>query len=238
MNKALCAAVALLMGVGLAGAADSENQFLLGIYAWGAGIEGDVAIAGIDAEVDVGFSEIVDLLDGGIMLHFEGSTGRWSGITDIFFVDLGQDLVRPTGVMDYEQWIVDGAGGYEVAEDVELLVGLRYVSIDGELRITDPVELNPGIDRSWLDPYVGARWMPRFGERWGASFRADIGGFGVDSDLTWQLRAMAMYDFSERWSLGFGLRFLDYDFEEGVDLTRFAYDTMMAGAEIGIGFRF
>ena len=238
MKQILCATVALLMTIGFAGAADGDREYLFGVYVWGAGIEGDVTLLGQEAGIDSGFSDLVDVLDGGVMLHFEGAGDRWSVISDLFFVDLGQDLVRPEGVMDYEQWIIDGAGGYEVAEDVDLLFGLRYTSIDGELRIVAPLELNPRADHSWMDPYVGARWTPQFGDHWGLSLRGDIGGFGLESDLTWQLRAMGIYSFSDRVSLGFGFRMLDYDFEEGEGLTRFAYDVTMVGAEIGVGFKF
>jgi hypothetical protein len=241
MKHFLGAFFALLLIIGFCGpaeAASDEWDFLAAVYVWAAGLDGDVTVAGQTAEVDEDFSDVLDILDGGIMLHFEASSGRWSAIGDLFFVDLGEDFARPEGEMDLEEWIVEGLGGYEVADDVDVLFGLRYVSLDGELRFSGPLGVTLGADRTWTDPIVGVRWTPRLREDWGLSLRGDIGGFGVDSDLTWQVRAMVTYDFTDHISVGAGFRALDYDFEEGEDLSRFAYDVTSAGAEIGVGFRF
>ena len=213
-------------------------EFQLAPYLWAAGIEGDVTLLGSTAEVDEGFSDVLNILDGGGMLHFEAAHAKWAILSDLFFIDLGADLEKPAGKMDYEQWIVETAGAYAVAEQFDLLFGVRYTRVDGELRLSGPLMLNPQGDQSWTDPFVGVRWMADFGDHWGLGVRGDVGGFGAGSDFTWQVRATGIYRFSPRVFLGLGLRVLDQDFEDGEGLRRFAYDVTMAGAELGVGFEF
>jgi len=224
------------LGHGPVHAASDDWEFMLAPYLWASGIEGDVAVLGQPAEVDQSFSDIVDVLDGGVLLHFEAAHEKWTILSDLVFLDLGVGLETPSGELDYEQWIVEGAGAYGVRENVDFLFGARYIRLDAELRFSG-LALNPQRDRSWIDPFVGLRWAT-LGERWGFSLRGDIGGFGVESDLTWQLRATGTYRFSDRVFLGFGFRVLDHDFEDGAGLSRFVYDLTLSGTEIGVGFNF
>ena len=43
----------------------------------------------------------------------------------------------------------------------------------------------------------------------------DVGGFGAGSDLVWQLRTGALLQASEKISVSFGYRLMDYDYEDG-----------------------
>ena len=60
----------------------------------------------------------------------------------------------------------------------------------------------------------------------------DIGGFGVSSDLTWQLTAAAGYACTERCSMLLGYRYLDYDYESD----DFSFDAVESGLVLGVQF--
>ncbi len=128
--------------------------------------------------------------------------------------------------------------GFEVADGVDLLAGARWVSIDTTLQ----VGFDPGVifqdDQGWVDPLVGARVRRALNDRWSAHLRGDIGGFGVGSDLTWNLEADLGLAVTERLSLIFGYRVLDIDYDEGIGLRRFLFDAGISGPRFGMALRF
>lgn len=60
---------------------------------------------------------------------------------------------------------------------------------------------------------------------------ADIGGFGVGSDLTWEFMPALSYRFSDAVSLALGYRWLDIDFDD----SDFEFDAAQFGWLLGLG---
>ncbi len=101
-------------------------------------------------------------------------------------------------------------------------------------------ELHRSLDRTytlaedWVDPYIGLRGRYNFNEKFYATGRADIGGFGIGSDLAWQA------------SLGFGCHLSETKFLEvvyralGADYEHdgFVSDLVTHGPEISLGMIF
>jgi len=215
-----------------------EWDFMMAPYVWAAGMDGDVAVLGIPGEVSLGFGDMVDMLDGGALVHFEAHRGKWTILADVIYLDLGQELENVPGEVDVKETVAEAAVGYRISEGVDFILGARHTSIDLTLTTTGTLGVTVGGDQGWTDPVVGVRWVPPMGDRWGFSVRADIGGFGAGSDFTWQFRTGAQRRVSEHVSIGFGYRMMKYDYEDGSGLDRFVYDVYMSGAEIGVGFNF
>ena len=57
-----------------------------------------------------------------------------------------------------------------------------------------------------------------------------VGGFGVGSDLAYQILVGLLYPLSDSVQLGIGYRHLDLDYEDG----DFAYDVATSGPIAGI----
>lgn len=68
------------------------------------------------------------------------------------------------------------------------------------------------------------------------SLRGDIGGFGVGSDLAWQVHGKAGYRFSELFGLDLAYRVISMDYEKGDP--GFVYDMRIFGPELGLVFHF
>ena len=102
--------------------------------------------------------------------------------------------------------------------------------------------LNQGIpseisgSQSWVDPFIGMRARYNFTDRWYAIAKADIGGFGVGSNLIWQAYGALGYHLTKsgNTTLELGYRHMAIDYESD----EFLYDTTMSGAMIAIGFHF
>ena len=67
---------------------------------------------------------------------------------------------------------------------------------------------------------------------------ADVGGFGVGSELTWQAFSSVGFDLSPRVSMEFGWRWLDVDYDNEDEDDPFEYDVRYQGPVAGIAIRF
>ncbi len=89
-------------------------------------------------------------------------------------------------------------------------------------------------NEQWVDPIIGARAQYNFNDRWFVAGNADIGGFGVSSDITWSLEATVGYNFTRQVSAELGYRYLYTDYSNG----GFDYEMAQAGIYTGLNIRF
>lgn len=86
------------------------------------------------------------------------------------------------------------------------------------------------VSRDWVDPFVGLRLRVGMTKSWSVIGYGDIGGFGVGSELTWQLFGGLSWQVSPRVAVEFGYRHLDIDY----DHDNFLLDMAMSGGAIGV----
>ena len=151
--------------------------------------------------------------------------------------------------------IVDFAVGYRLGQwslanrqrpvSLGVYAGTRYMHFGAHLRASGGVV--GGLQRSanvsetfnWADPMIGLRWEVPVLDRLSLDFRADIGGFGVSSDLIWGLVGGARYWLAWKpWSvqpwIGAGYRAVVFDRSNEVgNIT-----LQMRGPMGGVGFVF
>ncbi len=240
---ALLGAAVVTLAVPPAEAQSGSNgwEFAIVPYLVAAGMDGSVTVKGIEADVDVPFSDIIDNLDFVAMAHFEMKNQRWVLSSDLFYVKLqaSDDVALGTGSATVEQTLFEVAGGYRVSPVITLLAGARWVDLGAELRYTGQLaegEVDEG--KSWIDPFVGVHFMAPLAERWWFGARGDVGGFGVGSDLAWQAYADIGFNASDLVSIILGYRAIDMDYENGSGRDLFRYDMLIAGPQIGVAFRF
>jgi len=115
---------------------------------------------------------------------------RWSFAFDLFYSDLGKDVaVENTSVSvpedlqpDTSMTVVEGDVGYQVANSLDFLAGIRRVSASAGL-VTDEGTLTE-VDGGFTDPIVGARFHRYLSEKFWVNVRGDVGGFGAGSDFS------------------------------------------------------
>lgn len=86
-------------------------------------------------------------------------------------------------------------GGQPLSLAFEPLAGVRWSYLRGEVEFSGgPVNL-PQADRSesFFDPIVGARVSSDLSEAWLALISADVGGFHVGSDYSWNVQGHVGY---------------------------------------------
>jgi hypothetical protein len=223
----------------------SDWKYSTVLYIWGAGMDGETGNVTGDTsrivEVDQSFGDILSNLELGFMGSLQARSETWSITGDFIYMGLGASVEGPLGnaiEVDVDQVVVGGDLGYAVSETVDLLAGARVVSLHTKLDFATPINLEVTEERSWVDPFVGIRYMPWLNENWSLITRFDIGGFDVGSDIAWHLNLNARWHVSERSSFAFGYRVMStkYDDEEGE--SEFIYDVVSHGPVGGFIYEF
>jgi hypothetical protein len=206
-----------------------EWQFQIApLYLWAMNLDGTMQLgSGPSGDFEVDFSDAFDNLQTAFTVHFEASKGRWGLLADVSYLNLKGDQPIPTpgdtAEVKVKNLILEGAGGYRVADRLWVIAGLRYFKLDPTVSFQVLPDLDPST--SWTDAFAGIMWRPRLGERWTLGTRFDIGAGG--SDLVWN--AMAVIDYRlGTWAAVFaGYRHMDYDYSSSTTVLR--YDVSMSG---------
>lgn len=224
-------------------------QFEATPYLWASGMEGDVQAGRLPkTAVDMSFGDILDTLEFGLMGAFEARKGRWGFLFDAIYMRVSDSAEASRGPLtvdaeaEVEQTMLAGAVAYRALEGkvpVDLVGGLRYTKIDVDAKIDASLFSLPGTvkrsgDLDWIDPYLGVRVQYPLNERWSLVGYADVGGFGVGSDFTWQGVAGVNYEFSKSVVAKFGYRYLRVDYDKDNTL----YEMRNDGVYLGAGIRF
>jgi hypothetical protein len=235
------AAVGLTGSTAAAQSSSGEWQYTIAPYLWAAGMDGAITVKGVEANVDVPFSDVISDLDFAAMAHFDMKNERWVVSSDLVYVDLGSstDIAQGTATATVTQTLFEVAGGYRVSSAVTLLVGGRWVDLSSGLRYSGPnVGDSVEAGKSWIDPLVGVHFIAPLAKRWWIGAHGDIGGFGVGSDLAWQAYADVGFRASDLVSVIVGYRAIDMDYEDGSGRDLFRYDMLISGPQIGVAFTF
>ncbi len=223
-----------------------EWKFTTAPYLLLPAMKGDVAINGIPVDVNVTPGDILDNLDFGLMLYFEATKEKWALSFDLLYMDLGKDGTTPLASreasVDIKQLGATVNGLYRINNWLETGIGGRLNSVKSGVKITAGEYILPGTDFSmtetWFDPLIVTRVMTEVNEKWRIGALADIGGFGIGSDLSWQFNPFVEYRFSKLFGLAVAYRWLAMDYNNGSGTNYFLYDLTISGAEIGFLFHF
>jgi len=81
---------------------------------------------------------------------------------------------------------------------------------------------------------IGLAYAVPFAGKWSYSLRGDIGGFGVGSDLTWQVLTTVRRQNTDRFGWYLGYRAIGFDYEDGRGRNYQRYDLTHQGPLAGI----
>lgn len=243
--------------------APDDLRFRASIYGWFPGLSGTTEFpsgAG-GPSIDVNAKDLIDSLKMAFMGTFEVQSGKWGGLVDWVYTDIGSDKSGtrdfsihgqplPVGLnanlsLDIKSNILTLAGTYSFIEKPEystgLVFGARMLDMDQTLNWAFVGTGPAGVARSgraevsstnW-DAIIGVRGRARFGDdrRWFVPYYGDIGS--GNSKFTWQ--AMAGLGYSFKWGDVLAVwRYLDYDFESGEPVQSLTFN----GVAVGVSFNF
>ncbi|MGE0661293.1 MAG: hypothetical protein AB7F36_07285, partial [Reyranellaceae bacterium] len=203
---ALASAMLAISGGGSPAAAD---QWIVTFtpYVWLQGTTGDLKIRGFETHIDDTFLDVVkanDTVIGGFA-HVDARNGVWG-----FYLEGNYAYTSTSGETRFDgstrvrtgMTIAEAGGLYQIADGrgsaddvlqhwrVEAVAGMRYVSFTAKLDL-GPISANRTTD--WASPLIGLNGTFDFGPKWTAIAHADVGGFGIGSDLMANLYGLIGY---------------------------------------------
>lgn len=250
--------VALLiccLGAVVSPARAADWEWTLVPYVWASDISVDVTANNEPVfSADIGFDDLLDKIDYGIQLHFEGRRGKGGFFTDLTFLKLGQTqttVARPplpggTEVMsDVKSTMIEAGGFYRPSEGtdgLDLLVGIRIIDFEMDLRITSPppagLSTQVTSSKTITDVFAGLRYQAPLNERWSFVLRGDVGT--GDTDRAWNALALLGYKLGKKKqkTILFGYRYLEMEFKESGSGLTVETDMVMSGPIVGFVSRF
>jgi hypothetical protein len=230
-------------------APEKKWNFLTDVYLMFPYMDGETGIGNlITVPVDANPGDIFSKLKMAAMLYIEAETDKWAISSDLVYMNLNQEVTPGTlfhsGEVRAKEFIWEPAGFYRIVPFWEVGVGGRLTSLSMDidaLRNVFPAgteEVTASGSKIWFDPVIITRLSADIKDKWLFQFRGDVGGFGIGSDLTWQLQAYAGYRFGKIFQLTAGYRILSIDYDKGADAERFIYNVDTFGPVIRFGFNF
>lgn len=171
----------------------------------------------------------------------------------------------PTGDVRSTLMIIEAGAMYELyrsdrgdgaGSSIDAILGIRYWHANTDLSVNVNNSFNaPGsqFDRAgslaafhsgsmdWVDPLVGLRLRQRIAPHHELRLRGDIGGFGIGSQLTWQLLLTYGYEFSSgsmSWSAVIGYRALGVNYVKSSGADGSGIDVVLHGPILGVAMKF
>ena len=121
------------------------------------------------------------------MLAAEASNGEWAIGFDGLYMDLSKDGEVLATKYDGYQAGLELTGFWKLTPFFEVLAGGRLNLMGASVTSPSSVTLVDK-NKTWFDPFIGARFtVPNTG-KWIVMLRGDVGGFGVGSQFAWQVR--------------------------------------------------
>jgi hypothetical protein len=228
---------AVVVGCACAGSAAAQDlDWRVTPYLWGTSIDGELGLGAVGRDVDLEFSDILNVLSGAALIHVEAQTGDHIAFGDLawFAVEPEEEIATIGGVAEAELDATIIELGY--ARDAGTLgfeVGLRYWDIDAEI---DPA-LAAGISRgdSWVDAFGGIRSTRELGDAWDMTTRVNLGAGGSDLNIGIQMDFARELEGGNAIVAGFKLIDLDYE-EDNVRGIPLVVDLTFVGATFGFMF--
>jgi opacity protein-like surface antigen len=215
-------------------------------YGWLTAMEGDVGVGPLSTPIDISMQDTLDSLDMTFMGVFEAGYDRWSFGVDVMYAKLSQDIDAGGHIFDsfrfeQKQLFITPAVRYRIIDTsdyhMSVYAGARVTTMEVDLTgrfAHGGGQQTRGDNSTWVDPLVGIGGQADIGDRWFFRYSADIGGFGVSSELIWNAFAGFGYNFSDSASVILGYRGLGMDYTDG-PLT---LDVISHGPVLGAEFRF
>ena len=249
MKKIVDIAIVSLFSLSLSGnvfagtnSTDDEWHFMVApLFLWGLNIDATTEIGPVTAPLNLDFKDdVLENLAAVFTIHFEARKKDWTIFAEYQYAELDPSMATPVGTtadINFTDQLGEIGVAYKVGtfgiNDIEILGGARYTRQDID------VKLNPGpqlvdVTEHWWDGFAGLRIFTHISDNWTFIGRGDIGGGG--SDLIWNVAAMFDYQFKNWGSVFFGYKWMDYDYENGSGMDRYAYDALEQGPLAGLAF--
>ncbi|NIB43905.1 hypothetical protein HBA55_30160 [Pseudomaricurvus alkylphenolicus] len=242
-------ALSCLIGSSPSLAQVQEWTFEIQPYVMNTSLEGDAGVGHVDGDdLTSESTDILEALKSGGMLHAEAiHESGWGVALDYGFMDLNNGVSSSAeGVRDVKlrQGVLQADVMFRTMignSTLDYLGGIRWWDSSLELEKTsEDGSIESDVSEEWLDLYVGARWIKPIGQDWHFLLRGDLGGFGLDAEMTSSFSTGIQYQLNEKLSLDLLYKgtWVEYEKESSNKEERYQYDAVTHGPVMGVKFKF
>lgn len=223
-------------------AKQSNNwEYIISPNLWLADVEADLSFFSGGVPYSVEYTGLFTDLESGFQIEGEVRKGKLLALAGASFLRVKEfgAITNVEGRSQYtlNQNLAEGFIGYTVfnAKDaifIDALAGVRHFELDHQIEVGSR-NFFSRFD-SYTDPVIGARL--RAESKWfNATVRADVGGFGVGSDISWKSSAVFELRFVRQVGVNFGFQAFGLQGEnEQRDAEPFEIDITTAGLLFGV----
>jgi hypothetical protein len=227
-------------------AAGPDNQWHLSIspYLWFPGVHGALGANDRAVGIHVSAADLLSHFRFGLMGTVEARHNRILIPIDLMYVRLRDDKGIPLGAfgattatVTATEFIFTPKLGVTVIKarmlQVDALAGLRYWHFGENLSFSPSIlGLNFSRSQNWVDPLVGGRITVPFSPKLAVTAAGDVGGWGVGSQLDYQVVGLLEYKVKPNMTLEAGYRYLFVDYAAG-GIHNGILNTAMSGIVFG-----
>jgi opacity protein-like surface antigen len=249
-NLHAAALVGALLFSASAARAEETNlwSFDLVPYVWVANLNVSTSVPDVQSSTKSslgGGTEFDTRITGGAMVAAAARYRSVGLLVDFAWLRLNTDALSPGPLYSHGELTSDffhttAALTYRLPFEgkfhADLQAGLRAWHVNEDLDFG--TGLLPGFEasgkKSWVDPIVGTDLRYDLSDRWFVTMKGNVGGFGVSSEMAYDVFAGVGFHFTDWFSTTLGYRYL----YENYDRDHFKFDLKAQGFLLGFGFHF
>jgi hypothetical protein len=222
-------------------AADDGWHFVVAPYLWLTGIHGTAGTSNREISVHASAGDLLSHFRFGLMGLVEADHKRIVLPLDIIWARLGDNQALPfpnlpstTAELKVDEFILTPKVGYRLLDQgklkIDALTGFRYWHLGQNLQFSPSrLGLNFSTSQNWVDPLVGGRILGALTPKIDVVIAGDVGGWGVGSQLDYQVVGVLGYKLNPKWTLQAGWRYLDVNYR-----SKTVFDVAMSGVALGV----
>jgi hypothetical protein len=220
-----------------------DPDWKISAYLWMTSLDGTLGIGPIEADIDVGFSDLLSSLDIGGALAVRRDWGANMLVGDLTYISLSPDAQPgPAGSSissSLDLTLFNTYYGRKWGRDDRygaLLVGARYMKMDLGMSAAFDLPGEPVVEMngspSFTDFLIGGMFGTELSSKWAMFVQGDVGAGG--SNNSWNAQIMFQRKLKSGNRIDMGARILSVDFDDTLasgDL--FVLDATMTGLMFG-----
>ena len=219
---------------------DSNWHVAVSPYLWLTGVSGIAGAQPLTVGVQASPADLLSHFRFGLMGFTDISYKRFLAPIDLIWVRLGDDQALPPTLLGINsanfkanETILTPKIGFRVIDSqklkIDALTGFRYWYL-GETLNFSPSILGKNFHQSqdWTDPLVGGRIRMPLSPKVAINVAGDVGGWGVGSQIDYQIAGVLSYRMNPKWNVEVGWRYLYVNYRETL-----IFDAHMAGVFFG-----
>jgi hypothetical protein len=224
------------------GTEDSSGwHFTVSPYLWFPGVHGEIGDHGRETDIHASAGDLLSHFRFGLMGTVEPRYKRVVMPLDVVWVRLGDDraLTNLATVANLKgsEFILTQKIGYRVIDTkmvkIDALAGFRYWHYGQSVSFTTNT-LNFSSSQNWVDPLVGGRITGNLSPKVSVIVAGDVGGWGVGSQLDYQIVGLLGYRIKPALALQAGYRYLAVNYTNGASFVDIVTSGVVFGVSIAL----